>query len=373
MIMNVSKSSKAAERKESRLRILRENIEKERQAILCLEAQLECARKGKKNLLSGKKRKQSDNVVDFIDLLGDHSMDIVSASMKELLEQSEEAADPIDCYRLVPLMSGIFFTHVSPPTLTSENNAKNRLYELEGKVLPEIGSLHFIISHVASACSTNAADDKSASKSQTSAEGFKIESLNVKVERPSTSLIKDLQRCIVHHHRTPCHEPSGLFATEELDDLASLAETTRNVPKLFRDMVTYAEFDAHRTSTLLELHATHGHSGRFSILSPCKVRIMLLSADAMEKNERVRDDTKRVHIGSIDIVWKWKFSLLSSCGKDHLVIESIQVAPTSLDPGATHDTLNELKERGLDDIISLLGDCSKALQLLLNATGVGPS
>ena len=347
-----------------------------------------------------KQRKQQVALLDFLDMLGSQSMNVVSSSIQQLLNENSNTADidvnadPITYCRIMPLMSGIYFTHISPPmpcnnksnsltrdardrlqNATAIHEAKYRLYEVKGGVLPEIGSLTFCISLLAIS-SSNVATKRNTTTFTTCMEGFKIEKLNVEYERTMTPSLRDLQRCILYqstraregHNGSPS---SANFPTEELGELTSLAKRTRNVTKLFRDIISFAEFDAHRTSTLLELHNIYGQQDRFIVLSPNKVRIKLFSGNTQDVNDRKEkhNTEKSVLLGSIDVVWKWKFSLLSSRGTDELWVESIQVAPNLADPRATYRVLTELKERGVNDLLSSLeGDCSQALKLLIKAT-----
>lgn len=407
-------SQTAVQQKELRLQRLREDIEKERRAILCLEAQMAClhslnhSREKLPGLLvseniegsdvkyqqqpvgrndeSCTEKQISDDFIDLLDTLGRQSINAVSSSMKELLEHNIESDDLFrsedqkNYYRFMPMTSGIFFTDVSHPTMSDRTNlgcvkcdsirdsAEHRLYELKGGVLPEIGSLQFCMSILASAVS-NEASGSSISKLTASTGAFKIDCIHVTLERPITSSMRELKRCS-DQNRSNSIDPSTLLCREELDDLTRLAGLTKNPPKIFRDIVTYAEFDAHRRKTFLELQKTYGPQKRFSLLSPNTVRISLFVADEEDQSQITRKvpSANGAFLGSLDVVWKWRFSLLGSCGSEDLIVESIDVAHSDRRT-ATYKILNDLKDRGLDILLSSLGnDCCKALKLLLKVT-----
>jgi hypothetical protein len=193
--------------------------------------------------------------------------------------------------------------------------------------------------------------------------GLQIDHITIKFERPFESMMTELAPCIDQHgeYANVC---STSLCVEELDDFATIIGKSRNLPKIFRNIVTYAEFDAHRIKTLLELHKTYSSKKeRFSILSPNKVRISLFAGSAENGS----------YLGDINVVWKWRFSLLGSCGAEDLMIESVNVVcdSSSDQHSAAYAILNDLKDQGLYYLLSSLGgDCTKALKLLLKITSV---
>jgi hypothetical protein len=394
-------SQAAQHRKKLRLQRLREDIEKERQAISCLEAQLACLRSPKQRQkrssseLGDQSQNQvrhdqqelgcsndnsvqkatSEDLLDLLDTLGGQFMDTVSTSIQELLEQNIDPDDVFSSestanfYRFLPFATGIYFTHVSKPKAWADKfssgctqfdpileNTYRRLYELRGGVLPEIGALHFCMSILASA-------DMTSGRDEAKPKGLQIDHITIKFERPFESMMTELAPCIDQHgeYANVC---STSLCVEELDDFATIIGKSRNLPKIFRNIVTYAEFDAHRIKTLLELHKTYSSKKeRFSILSPNKVRISLFAGSAENGS----------YLGDINVVWKWRFSLLGSCGAEDLMIESVNVVcdSSSDQHSAAYAILNDLKDQGLYYLLSSLGgDCTKALKLLLKITSV---
>jgi hypothetical protein len=176
-------------------------------------------------------------------------------------------------------------------------------------------------------------------------------------------MMTELTHCMDQHGEN-VNECLRSLCGEELDDFATIIGKSRNLPKIFRNIVTYAEFDAHRIKTLLELNKTYSsNKERFSIISPNKVRISLFAGSAENGS----------YLGDINVVWKWRFSLLGSCGAEDLTIESINVVcdSSSHQQSAAYAILNDLKDHGLYFLLSSLGgDCTKALKLLLKVTSV---
>jgi hypothetical protein len=401
----------AQNRKKLRLQRLREDIDKEREAILCLEAQLACLRSPKlrrqlpfsalgdqsqtnvgheqrcMNDNDGKKA-TSEDLLDLLDTLGGQFNDTTSTSIQEFLDQNIEPNEVSrnestgNSYHLLPFATGIYFTHVSQPKIWEKfsvcsqfdpivENTHRSLYELKGGVLPEIGALHFCMSVLASAGMT-AGSHKA--KSIASKETIQIDQIVMKFERPPESMMIELERYI-DQHKGYSHECITAFCKEELDDFAAVVGMSRDLPKIFRSIVTYAEFDRHRIKTLLELQKTYSKKARFSILSPNKVRISLFTADEKHQSHEERQGLPEEgsHLGDIDVAWKWRFSLLGSCGAEDLTIESINIVRDSSSDrqSAAYAILNDLKDRGLYFILSSLGgDCAKALKLLLKISSV---
>lgn len=401
----------AQHRKKLRLQRLREDIDKERQAILCLEAQLACLRSPKlrrqrsssnlgdqsqtdvghdqrcMNDNDGKKA-TSEDLLDLLDTLGGQFNDATSTSIQKLLDQNIEPNDVFrnestgNFYHFLPFATGIYFTHVSQPKIHEKfssvcspldpilENTHRSLYELKGGVLPEIGALHFCMTVLASA---GMAAGSHEAMSIASKKAIKIDQIEIKFERPPESMmIIELARCIDQHGGYD-NECVTTFCKEELDDFAAVVGMSRDLPKIFRSIVTYAEFDTHRIKTLLELQKAYAKKARFSILSPNKVRISLFAADEKHQSHEDRQgpSAEGSHLGDINVVWKWRFSLLGSCGAEELTIESINIVRDSSSDrqSAAFAILNDLKDRGLYFILSSFGgDCTKALKLLLKIT-----
>lgn len=132
---------------------------------------------------------------------------------------------------------------------------------------------------------------------------------------------------------------------DELHDIVQVAKETRNVPLLFRQLVSWSKFH-HRRNQAIELLQQQQKSRKHLVrVNTCVIQVKW-SADSF-----------------LSISWRWKVNWTTS-GKDILEVQTCRVA-------REHQTLAAAVMRskaGLDNLIQCVGgDCEKALHLLLQA------
>ena len=132
---------------------------------------------------------------------------------------------------------------------------------------------------------------------------------------------------------------------DELHDIIQVAQETRNIPLLFRQLLSWSKFHFRRNQVLELLQQQHKHSTHLARVSTCVIQV------------KWSDDS------FLNISWRWKVNWATS-GKDILEIQTCRVA-------REHQTLAAAVMRskgGLDNLIQCVGgNCEKALHLLLQA------
>jgi hypothetical protein len=132
---------------------------------------------------------------------------------------------------------------------------------------------------------------------------------------------------------------------DELLDIMEVAKETRNIPLLFRQLLSWSKFH-HRRNQVIELLQQQQKSSKQLVRVSTSVIQVNWSAESF-----------------LNISWRWKVSWATS-GKDVLEIQTCRVA-------REHQTLAAAVMRskgGLDNLIQCMGgDCEKALHLLLQA------
>jgi hypothetical protein len=129
---------------------------------------------------------------------------------------------------------------------------------------------------------------------------------------------------------------------EELQDIIKVAQETRNMPLLFRQLVSWSKF-RRRRNRAIELFQQE-HNGQLERVSASLIRV------------KWSDDS------FLGISWRWQVSWATS-GKDVLEIQTCRVAREH-QPLAAAVT----RSKGLQNLIQCVsGDCEKALSIILQA------
>lgn len=148
--------------------------------------------------------------------------------------------DPV-LYRLLPLVSGgIVFTSVQylplePSLLLKSTTTKRRTYQLQGYLLDSLIGF-FVTATVELTPSTSGADPENP---HNSGGGACVVALKVKFAP--------------HHSNDQEDTSSGIFPREELDQVATLATSSRNLPLVFRQMQGIAALEQERTHLVREI------------------------------------------------------------------------------------------------------------------------
>uniref|UniRef100_A0A7S2P9D4 Uncharacterized protein n=1 Tax=Leptocylindrus danicus TaxID=163516 RepID=A0A7S2P9D4_9STRA len=149
-----------------------------------------------------------------------------------------------------------------------------------------------------------------------------------------------------------------LFPKDELDELSRHAQYSKNLPRLFQDLVKFASFDYRRWMVLSNIGKNYAKE-HFTLLSAASFRI----SSICERHEAV-------HPFFMELKWQWEFSHLT-IGGEELVLDSTSDVFRTSTPKASCELsrlLNELDELGLDSLVESVG-FEEAIIILLKALG----
>ena len=335
---------------------LKSQIEAEEREIAILKAQLAIKEKAtKEESLNKQGGNYSDDflggdLLDILDALGVRSGEAASRQLsKEWLSQHSNhelngSINSRDLLRLQPLVSGIEFRSIKS---IDDNHIKGeetqkRTYELVGSVyLPQYSTsddddLHRtnmesidpiifeVVADISILYEKNGDKRKRRSSSETNVRG-QIEKLYVTFPNRS----------------------------DNLSELKYLMSTTvdNNLPRLFRNLVRYAEFEQRRYAALQKMNRKYGND-LIHVISPSCVKL--------------------VHpIFVIVLEWKWQFSPYFP-GNESLALMEIQNC-CNKSGDELDDLIHQIKHHGIEDLIESVGGCELAITALLDIISSSPT
>ena len=353
---------------DEKIAALKDQIRKESHDVRILEAQLDVAREKtkrkrllgqitqshfnnridpsdksqrKKNAITDASDTSTQDLLDVLNALGSRNSGTnckitLSTGSTEVNLDNEKWQEDSVSFRLLPLLGGVCFTFISHPTKKSidahHNNGSDLKqatkeviqydYDLKGYVL--IGKYTF---HLRMSVNTSRSKD---AKLKLIQENAKVEKLDIQF---------DLKK--------EAKAEGWLFPHDELTELSSIARKTKNVTQMFRNIVTFSEFDLQRGAAMKRFIQTTNDSSSHQICFQRRSAHMFRLISRLSNN-------------FMELDWKFLFSLFGR-GVEELAL--VEVSKRSPDGSRAIEVINN---EGLQALIDFHGgSCDKAINELI--------
>ena len=305
-----------------------------------------------------KNDQSTKDLLDLLDALGSNKSNsevfgsLPTSGKDEHLQWEIEDDDDLS-FRLLPLLGGIHFTHISHPvtkTITKANiapstNSKKEsnqnlhlepvrkdqyTYVMDGNVITGNYSFHINLSIVI----WNNDDIQRHKKAI-------IERIEVNFDWKNANDVEERRR------------QGWIYPKYELKLLSSIAKQTRNVTQMFRNLVLFSEFDLKRGIAMNQFHQSWQEMQKSKYICLKRIsatcfRLIILSKSG--KPNRY-----------IDLEWKYSFSLV---GRGMEELELVNIKSMDNKSNFDHDNVNN---DGLQAFVDYhKGNCEEAIKTLLH-------
>lgn len=300
---------------------------------------------------------QNEDQKDFLDLLDTLQCRHSATHQKDndetnnlILGLNNDDRQKKQSFRLLPLICGISFTHISQPIM---HDCSMKRYIFDG----DIYGFEEYKFHVDLTITTTTQPQKSTLTQS------RITELNVSLNVPNNYLSSDQTIC------------------DEVIEFCNLTSQSRNIPYFFHTYQTYTQFDKRRTNLLKKMrNVFHQHNEdqneqlggktkkrknkkvtEYSMINLKRVSVTCFHIEVTSYN----GDDKR---SSFDLVFDWKFHfslLLSHGGKQKLVLKSFD---RDKQQASAEDEYTVISDEYFQELVAHFdGDCEKALKTVVKS------